>query len=232
MPEYHGKLIEKDWGLWNLPQYLSVPPQDIGMWGIPFAKRCDIIPQKLLPFDVAVPDAGRGKNLDCCVHFFRNDFRFERIWKAPEKYIDILSRFSGGIIAPDFSVYTDMPPAMQIWQHFRSRMFSYMCYQAGIPVIQKLTFAGSNTYSKRNGWAFDGIEPGGTICISNCGNRRVKEFRIAFKRGVEAFLGQCEPKTVMFYGEVPDDIDFGKIKIYQYKPYCIDNYVSERQEVK
>lgn len=231
MPEYHGQHVERDWGLWNLPQYLSVPPQDIGMWGIPFAKRCDIVPEKLIPFNIAVSDCRKGKNLDCGVHFFINDYRFERVWTCPEKYIDILSRFSGGIIAPDFSVYTDMPPAMQIWQHFRSRMFSYMCYQAGIPVIPNLIFSGSNTYSSRNGWVFNGIESGGTVCLSNSGCRKIKDHRIALQRGFNSFLEQCTPKTVIIYGDVPD-VDWGNIQVYRFKPFGFGgDYISVRETV-
>ena len=52
MPEYFRQHQNRNWKLWNLPQYLNVPTQDIGMWGIPFAKRCDMIPQRLiLPLD-------------------------------------------------------------------------------------------------------------------------------------------------------------------------------------
>ena len=43
MPEYFRQHQDRNWKLWNLPQYLSVPPQDIGAWGIPFAKRYNIV---------------------------------------------------------------------------------------------------------------------------------------------------------------------------------------------
>lgn len=232
MPEYFRRHQDRNWKLWNLPQYLSVPPQDIGAWGIPFAKRCNIVPQRLIPFNVAVPDSGKGKNLDATVHFFLDDYRFERIWNQPEKYIEILSRFANGIIAPDFSVYTDMPPAMQIYQHYKSRMFGYMCYQAGIPVVPNLVFAGSNTYSKSHGWVFDGIESGGTVCISTVGCRKNPDFRQALQRGLAAFLSQCSPKTIICYGDTPD-IDFGSIDVYTYKPFGFGgDYISERKAVK
>ena len=43
MSEYFGQHRENDWKLWNLPQFLSIPPEDVGVWGIPFAKRCEHI---------------------------------------------------------------------------------------------------------------------------------------------------------------------------------------------
>ena len=102
--------------------------------------------------------------------------------------------------------------------------------EAGIPVIPNLIFAGSNTYSSRNGWVFNGIESGGTVCLSNSGCRKVKEHREALKRGVKAFLEQCTPATIIVYGDAPE-MDFGSIKVYQYKPFGFGNYVSERHEV-
>ena len=39
MSEYFGQHRENDWKLWNLPQFLSIPPENVGIWGIPFAKR-------------------------------------------------------------------------------------------------------------------------------------------------------------------------------------------------
>ena len=51
MSEYFGQHRENDWKLWNLPQFLSIPPEDVGVWGIPFAKRCDQLRliRKILP---------------------------------------------------------------------------------------------------------------------------------------------------------------------------------------
>ncbi|MBO5680285.1 MAG: DUF4417 domain-containing protein [Lentisphaeria bacterium] len=226
MSDYFGQHREADWKLWNLPQYLSIPAWDIGAWGIPFAKKCDHVPRRLMPFNYAI-----GKNADpsCGVHFFINDYQFERVWRTPEKYIEILSRFDC-VIAPDFSVYNDMPTCMQLWQHFKSRMFAYMCYQAGLNVIPNLIFSDTRTFSKRNGFVFDGIESDGTVCLSTSGCRRNPEYRKGIIEGVKVFLDVCEPKTIIVYGDAPD-IDFGSIEIVEFKPFGFGKqFISERKQ--
>ena len=52
------------------------------------------------------------------VHCFVDDYQFVRYWNAPDKYIPKLSKFAA-VCAPDFSMYTDMPLAMQIYNHYR-----------------------------------------------------------------------------------------------------------------
>ncbi|MGQ7551471.1 DUF4417 domain-containing protein, partial [Streptococcus suis] len=41
-------------------------------------------------------------------------YQFERIWQRPEFYIEKLTEFDC-VLTPDFSLYQDMPIAMQIW---------------------------------------------------------------------------------------------------------------------
>lgn len=225
MSEYFGQHRENDWKLWNLPQFLSIPPEDVGVWGIPFAKRCDHIPARLMPFNYAI---GKDADFTAGVHFFINDYQFERVWRSPEKYIDILSRFDC-VIAPDFSVYSDMPTAMQIWQHYKSRMFGYMCYQAGLNVIPNLIFSDSRTYSQRYGFVFDGIESGGTVCLSTSGCRRSKEYRKGIVDGLKAFLDVCTPRTIIVYGDAPE-IDCGNIEIIEFQPFGFGKqFISERK---
>ena len=57
---------------------------------------------------------GQGK----AVHFFIDDYRFNCVWTTPDKYIAALRRFDA-VCAPDFSIYTDMPVALQIYNHYR-----------------------------------------------------------------------------------------------------------------
>ena len=55
---------------------------------------------KLLPFNFAMSN----KDTDYFIHFFLQDYQFNRIWNNPSKYIEILKRYKG-IIMPDFSLY-------------------------------------------------------------------------------------------------------------------------------
>ena len=59
-------------------------------------------------------------HLNRMVHFFLYDYRFERVWKNPDNDIEKLSRYRA-VLSPDFSMYLEMAPVMQIYNVFRNR---------------------------------------------------------------------------------------------------------------
>lgn len=70
---------------------------------------------------------------DCAtkgVHFFVDDYQFQRVWNQPDRYIPLLRKF-GAVCAPDFSMYTDMPLAMQIYNHYRKHWLAAYWQQCG-----------------------------------------------------------------------------------------------------
>ena len=73
------------------------------------------LPSKMIPFSKAIS----GTDFEAWVHFYEDDAAFERLWNAPRKYLPILKRYKG-VIAPDFSLYRDMPLVMQQWNIYRS----------------------------------------------------------------------------------------------------------------
>ncbi len=54
------------------------------------------------------------------VHFFLYDYRFERVWKNPDSDLERLSRYRA-VLSPDFSMYLEMAPVMQLYNTFRNR---------------------------------------------------------------------------------------------------------------
>ena len=47
-------------------------------------------------------------------------FRFESIYKNPDDKIERLKEFNA-VLSPDFSMYTEMPVALQLYNCFRNR---------------------------------------------------------------------------------------------------------------
>lgn len=47
------------------------------------------------------------------VHFFLDDYKFEVLWNNPEPRIERLSAFKA-VLSPQFSIYSEMPMAIQI----------------------------------------------------------------------------------------------------------------------
>ena len=73
-------------------------------------------------------------HLDRMVHFFLYDYRFERVWKNPEADIEKLSRYRA-VLSPDFSMYLEMAPVMQMYNVFRNRWCGAYWASKGIRVI-------------------------------------------------------------------------------------------------
>ena len=57
---------------------------------------------------------------DKIVHFFLDDYKFEVLWKDPEPRIEKLKKYRA-ILSLQFSMYTEMPVAVQIHQVFKNR---------------------------------------------------------------------------------------------------------------
>ena len=85
-------------------------------WQMPIIKNDNFIPSKLIGFNYA--KTSKEKNVG--IHFYLDDYQFERLWNNPEEYVDILKQYEC-TLSPDFSLYMDMPMAMNRWNRYRSR---------------------------------------------------------------------------------------------------------------
>ena len=59
-------------------------------------------------------------HLNRMVHFFLYDYCFERVWKKMDNDIEKLSLYRA-VLSPDFSIYLEMAPVMQLYNVFRNR---------------------------------------------------------------------------------------------------------------
>lgn len=57
------------------------------------------------------------------VHFFLDDYQFERFWRQPERYLNALAKFPM-VLGPTFSLYTDFPAPIQRWIQSRPSLRS------------------------------------------------------------------------------------------------------------
>ena len=94
-------------------------------------------------------------------------FRFESIYKNPDDKIERLKEFNA-VLSPDFSMYTEMPVALQLYNCFRNRWVGAYLQQNGITVIPTVRWGNLESFN----FCFDGIEK--RLC--RCGfNARRKE---------------------------------------------------------
>lgn len=164
------------------------------------------VPDGLTTFEVG----SAWKHQDEFCHFYIDDYRFHRLWERPESYIEVLRRY-GGVIAPDFSTYTDMPYPMQIWNVYRSRALAHYWQEEGIDVIPVIQFSDERSYE----W-FDGLPMYSVLSCSTVGIARNKEYRKAFRRGIEEACKQLEPAALVMYGSKVD-FDPNDAEVYWFK---------------
>ena len=149
----------------------------------------------LLGFDRAKADDTRL--LDRMIHFFLYDYKFERVWKEPEKCIDRLRRYKA-ILSPDFSMYIEMNPIMQLYNTFRNRWCGAYFAEKGIRVIPTVSWGDENTFD----FCFSGIEKGSTVAVSTYmvsehgHHQDQKEF---FLKGYNEMLKRIEPERIICY---------------------------------
>ena len=168
-----------------------------GRYGFPVIERTDSVPEALLPFD----KAGRSKGGNGFVHFFLNDRSFMRIWNNPFRYLPAMARQKGAI-APDFSIMWTHPPYVHIESVGRSRMIGSWLQRAGVDTIPVARWGLPETY----GFAFDAIAPGGTVAVGTTGCTRDPEARAYFAAGLPELLLRVEPKTLVVYGPLREDV--------------------------
>ena len=136
-------------------------------------------------------------HLNRMVHFFLYDYRFERVWKTPDSDIEKLSRYRA-VLSPDFSMYLEMAPVMQLYNVFRNRWCGAYWASKGIRVIPTVNWGGESTFD----FCFDGIEKGSVVAVSTymasehdhrCDQ---KEW---FMTGYNEMLRRIEPEKIICY---------------------------------
>ena len=184
-------------------------------WQMPIINNDNYIPKDLIGFNYAKSSDNKGVG----IHFYLDDYQFERLWNNPSEYVDILSEYEC-ILSPDFSLYMDMPMPMKIWNVYRSRQIGQYYQSMGIKVIPTLSWAEQETFE----FAFKGIPKGSIVSVSTIGVKRDEDALKVWKDGMDAMIKEIEPSTILVYGGELD-YDYGDINVIYY-----ENKVTERMK--
>jgi hypothetical protein len=190
-----------------------------GFFKFPLLKQVNYVPQKLVPFD-RIKNAAK----DQWVHFYIHDYKFTCVWNHYKRYLELFRKFEG-LIAPDFSVYRNMPLALQIYSIYRSRAVGYWFQANGVKVIPNVRWGDECTL----GFAFDGLEKGGTVAVGSYGGIKDKENRYYFQIGLAEMVRKLNPDSIVVYGPNPEAI-FAPYKQAGIHIIAFDNYAKTRRE--
>ena len=137
----------------------------------------------------------RGDKSSLGVHFFEDEYKFERVWTSPARYGEMLSQF-GYIIGPDFSVYGDFPFPVRLYNYYRNNWlvkYWQICYN--MIVVPTVMWGEEDTWD----WCFDGLPKNSIVAVSNVGvgNSRIeKEY---FSNGYNEMLHKLNPSKILFF---------------------------------
>jgi hypothetical protein len=186
MPDYQNlsEAIYEGVGKYNVPE--MYPVHDIGNI------------KEWIGFNYTNTTGKRRK--DVGVNFFLYDQQFERVWNNPNRYADFLSQF-GAVLSPDFSLYTDFPKAVQIYNHYRNQWIGRYWQDAGLTVIPTVSWSDEESWD----WCFDGVPVGSIVAVSNVGCMNSKYSQRMFMHGYNEMLKRLQPKEILFFAHKFDD---------------------------
>lgn len=129
------------------------------------------------------------------VHFYLDDYQFERLWRNPERYIDLLRRFKY-VLAPDFSLFSDFPVALNIYNHYRKQWLTAYYQQNGVNIIPTICWSNEDSFD----WCFDGVPTGSVVTVASIGVCKSEKTKQAFAKGYEEMKRRINPSTILFFG--------------------------------
>jgi hypothetical protein len=166
----------------------------VGKWGIPAMKKSEVDVSTLLLMGAdKIKIADRGENLFKSVHFFIDDNKLDRYYNTPERYLERLAQYPH-IFTPDYSLYTDMPPAIQIHNTFKSRWCGAYWQEHSLSVIPTVSWSTEDSYE----FCFDGLEHETVVAISTLGALTNKEL---FLKGYFEMKKRIQPPQVLCFGK-------------------------------
>lgn len=182
-----------------------------GQYDIPILKPTKLKSCEFIGFNYAKSCKQRAEK---GVHFFLDDYQFERVWNRPEVYLGILQDFRH-VMTPDFSMYTDFPKALQIYNHYRKHWIGAYLQENGVNVIPTISWSDEESFE----WCFDGEPENSVVAISSVGTQQSKKSREMFLAGYKEMISRLRPETIIFYGNVPEECkgNIVRIKAFQEK---------------
>lgn len=212
-PDYKEKTQEMKSNILNWA-YAVFP--GVGKYDIPQIEPVYTMPEvsEWIGFNYVLSDKhpeGKG------VHFFIDDYQFERVWNNPDAYIDKLSKYAC-VMAPDFSPYGDMPLACQLFNHYRKHWVAAYWQWKGITVIPTIR---CSTDERSMDWYLDGEPEESIVAYSSMWIREDRpDIYEAGEKEFMTMIDTLHPQKVLVYGKTfpfMDGVDIERIEKFTEK---------------
>lgn len=131
----------------------------------------------------------------CC--FYLYDYKFESVWNHPNKCPKHLRRYYA-VCSPDFSLYTDMPLPLQLFNTYRSRWCGRFWQSLGLKVIPTVSWSDSASYD----FCFVGIPKGVMITVAVPQVSAEEHVIAGFHAGLQEAVRRIKPSSILLYGSL------------------------------
>lgn len=213
--ENTNKAIFEGEGAWQIPKLKGTNKIDIQKWQVENGG---------ITTGFNYCKSYENKNMDSQeigVHFFLDDYQFERVWLRPSENLERLRKFKF-VCSPDFSLYTDHPNAVQLFNHYKKHWVSAYWEKQGLTVIPTICWSDNKSYE----WCFDGEPKKSIVAISTKGTQGDSLAKERFYAGYYQMMKRLEPTQIMLFGKNPGALDGNVVEMgYEF------NNIKERRKV-
>lgn len=164
-----------------------------------------------IPTKITNCNASKLNPAEYFIHFYLFDYYFDNkngLWYGSQressnvkKLVDKLILYQG-VIAPDYSIYVDMPLIMQLWNIYRVRAVHTWLTSLGINCIFNIRWGDYRTYDV----AFFGIEKHSTLAVGSHGLIKNILQRHVFITGFVEMIRRLEPENLVIYGPYTEEM--------------------------
>ena len=169
-------------------------------WKMPDIPKCELSKEeldglRLIGYDRA--KNGKDAHFNRMVHFFHYDYKFEDIWKDPEKRIEVLRKYRA-VLSPYYNMYIEMHPVMQLYNTFRNRWVGAYLADHKIKVVPTVNWGDESTFD----FCFEGIAKGSAVAVSTYmahEHSTCPEQKEWFMTGYNEMLRRIEPEVIICY---------------------------------
>ena len=164
-----------------------------GKYEFPIIKKQDINVDEIKFLSFVNTKNDDKENQDKTIHFFTYDWFFEKVYEKPEEQLEKLKQYKY-LLSPDFSIFTNMPLALQIESIFKNRWCGAYWQSKGLKVIPTVSWGDEKSFH----FCFDGIEEGSVVAVCTYYRENCEE---EFMLGYNEMMKRIKPSMVICYDE-------------------------------
>ena len=200
----------------NQPLFLRNEFETAGKWQLPVIRKqsLDLNEIELISYSDAKYN-DNSENRKKGLHFFIDDYKFETVYRNPEKTIEKVSQYAFAC-TPDFSTYSNMNYWRQLESVAHSRWCGALWQDQGVITIPTISWSDKESYD----FCFDAIEPESIVAIGMIGCKHAKH---EFLNGYKEMIARISPYAILCFGTPFDEMKGNIIAI---------DYLSSRKVVR